>query len=340
MLEVQRGVDPYEWGGARIAVVSWMMTRESVSAALVALVFAGSAAAATPEAVATSPGLTLQAALDRSGFSPGEIDGRPGAVTKRAVAAFQKEHRLTPTGAIDKKTWAALGVKPGEPVKTVTQYSIATEDVDGPFTPEIPADMLAKAELPALGYTGVVEALAERFHAAPALLKALNPEAKFGAGETITVPRVSSTPPDVGAPGGVTDVTVSVSKSAEALTVRDADDEILLFAPVTVGSEHDPLPIGQWKIKGVQRDPVFSYNPDLFWDADPSHTKAKIPAGPNNPVGVVWIDLDKPHYGIHGTPEPGKIGYRESHGCVRLTNWDALKLAALVKPGTKVIFEP
>jgi lipoprotein-anchoring transpeptidase ErfK/SrfK len=333
-----------------------MMARESVCAALVVLLFAGSAAALIPEEIAASPGLTLQAALDRSGFSPGEIDGRLGAVTKRALAAFQKEHGLTPTGAIDDKSWAALGVKPGEPAKTITQYSIAAEDVQGPFTSEIPEDMAAKAELPALGYTGVVEALAERFHVAPALLKALNPDAKFAAGETVSVPRVSTPPPAattardargtekapeaVGTSGGATDVTVSVSKSAEALTVRDADDKILLFAPVTVGSEHDPLPIGRWKVKGVQRNPVFHYNPYLFWDADPSHTKASIPAGPNNPVGVVWIDLDKPHYGIHGTPEPGKIGYRESHGCVRLTNWDALKLAALVKPGTAVIFEP
>ena len=337
------------------------MTRTGVSAALLALVLAGLANAetrgrtVTPERIAASPGLTLQAALDRAGFSPGEIDGRPGAVTKRALAAFQKEHGLTPTGAVDDETWDALGVEPGEVAQTITQYAIAAEDVQGPFTPEIPEDMVAKSELPALGYTDVVEALAERFHTAPALLKALNPEAKFAAGETITVPQVSTPPPAattardsrgtekapeaVGTSGGATDVTVSVSKSAEALTVRSADHEILLFAPVTVGSEHDPLPIGQWKVKGVQRNPDFHYNPDLFWDADPSDTKAKIPAGPNNPVGVVWIDLDKPHYGIHGTPEPGKIGYRESHGCVRLTNWDALKLAALVKPGTAVIFE-
>ena len=310
------------------------MARESVCAALVVLLFAGSAAAVMPEEVAASPGLTLQAALDRSGFSPGEIDGRLGAVTKRALAAFQREHGLTPTGAIDDKSWAALGVKPGEPAKTITQYSIAAADVQEPFTYEIPEDMVAKAELPALGYTGIVEALAERFHVSPALLKALNPDAQFAAGEAITVPQVETAP----AVDEVTDVTVSVSKSAEALTVRDAENRILLFAPVTVGSEHDPLPIGRWKVTGVQRNPVFSYNPDLFWDADPSHSKAKIAAGPNNPVGVVWIDLDKPHYGIHGTPEPGKIGYRESHGCVRLTNWDALKLAALVKPGTAVIF--
>jgi len=323
-----------------------MTSRFSISAAFLALVVAGSAAAeherasktTTAREIAASPGLTLQAALDRAGFSPGEIDGRPGAVTKRALAAFQKEHRLRPTGEMDGKSWAALGVKPGNAEKTITQYSIAAEDAEGPFTPEIPEDMEAKAELPALGYTGVVEALAERFHVAPALLKALNPEAKFAASETIAVPRVSTVPS--AATSAVADVTVSVSKSAEALTARDADHKILLFAPVTVGSEHDPLPIGRWKVTGVQRNPVFSYNPDLFWDADPSQTKAKIPAGPNNPVGVVWIDLDKPHYGIHGTPEPGKIGYRESHGCVRLTNWDALKLAALVKPGTEVIFEP
>jgi lipoprotein-anchoring transpeptidase ErfK/SrfK len=319
-----------------------MMTRKGVSTVVLAVAFAGSATAETrkPDGLAASPGLTLQAALDRAGFSPGEIDGRPGAVTKRAFAAFQKEHGLTPTGAIDDETWAALGVKPGDLAKTITRYAISAEDAQGPFTSVIPEDMVAKADLPALGYTGVVEALAERFHTAPALLKALNPDAKFEAGETIAVPQVSKTPEAAGATGGSTDVTVSVSKSAEALTVRDADDKLLLFAPVTVGSEHDPLPIGEWKVKGVQRNPVFSYNPDLFWDAEPSHTKAKIPAGPNNPVGVVWIDLDKPHYGIHGTPEPGKIGYRESHGCVRLTNWDSLKLAALVKPGTAVIFEP
>src|SRR5262249_50429991 len=153
----------------------------------------------------------------------------------RAVAAFQAEHGLRPTGAVDDEAWAALGVKTGEPTQTITRYSIASEDVQGPFTPEIPEDMMAKAELPALGYTGVVESLAERFHVAPGLLKALNPDAKFEDGETITVPRVGTSSPDAS-----TDVTVSVSRSAQTLTVRDADHKLLLFAPVTVGSEHDP----------------------------------------------------------------------------------------------------
>jgi lipoprotein-anchoring transpeptidase ErfK/SrfK len=113
-----------------------------------------------------------------------------------------------------------------------------------------------------------------------------------------------------------------------------------MYAPVTTGRTHDPLPIGEWTVTAVAIDPPFHYNPDLFWDADPSHSKATIPPGPNNPVGRVWIDLTKEHYGIHGTPEPGRIGYTESHGCVRLTNWDALELARLVRRGTPVVFEP
>ena len=114
--------------------------------------------------------------------------------------------------------------------------------------------------------------------------------------------------------------------------------KVIMHAPVTSGSQHDPLPIGSWTVTAVARNPSFNYNPDLFWDADPKHAKAKVPPGPNGPVGVVWIDINKPHYGIHGTPEPGTVGHTQSHGCVRLTNWDALKLAAMVGKGTKVEF--
>jgi lipoprotein-anchoring transpeptidase ErfK/SrfK len=136
------------------------------------------------------------------------------------------------------------------------------------------------------------------------------------------------------------DLTLVVSKSRSSLAIRTADGETLLHVPVTSGSARDPLPIGTWTVTGVSRNPSFHYNPDLFWDADPSHSKATIPPGPNNPVGVVWIDLSKEHYGIHGTPEPGRIGHTASHGCVRLTNWDALRVAALVRTGTTVLFEP
>ena len=180
--------------------------------------------------------------------------------------------------------------------------------------------MMEKSKLPALGYRDLAEALGERFHASPALLKTLNPQAKFAAGEEIRVPNVAgatpsvapapAAPPAAPARGGrqgepaAPAVTVTVRKSTSDLTVTDGAGKTLLYAPVTTGSEHDPLPIGDWKVNGVQKNPTFHYNPDLFWDADPSHAKAKIPAGPNNPVGVVWVDISRPHYGLHGTPEP------------------------------------
>ena len=135
-------------------------------------------------------------------------------------------------------------------------------------------------------------------------------------------------------------VKVVVSKGKSILTVYDQSEKIIFHAPVTSGSEHDPLPLGNWFITAVIRNPTYNYNPELFWDADLANARVTIAAGPNNPVGVVWMALNKPHYGIHGTPEPRRIGYSESHGCVRLTNWDALALAALVTKGTRVVFEP
>ena len=180
----------------------------------------------------------------------------------------------------------------------------------------------------------------------------MNPGARFAAGEQIRVPNVVLAEPvapagarsqDPGAKGAAEKVKekvkVVVSKDASVLTVYDEKGQVIFHAPVTSGSEHDSLPLGDWVVTAVLRNPTFHYNPDLFWDADPASVKAKIPAGPNNPVGVVWIDLDKPHYGIHGGPEPGRIGYTASHGCVRLTNWDAARLAGLVAKGTPVVFE-
>ena len=120
--------------------------------------------------------------------------------------------------------------------------------------------------------------------------------------------------------------------------MTDAAGKVVFYAPVTSGSQHDPLPIGKWAVTAIVRNPTFNYNPDLFWDAEPKDTKAKLPAGPNGPVGVVWIDITKPHYGLHGTPEPRTIGHTQSHGCVRLTNWDAMRLAGLVSKGTVVMF--
>jgi lipoprotein-anchoring transpeptidase ErfK/SrfK len=165
--------------------------------------------------------------------------------------------------------------------------------------------------------------------------KRLNPHARFVAGEILRVPNVSLGP--IPPPVGI--VKVVVSKKTSALTVYNQKHQVIFYAPVTSGSAHDSLPLGTWMVTSAQRHPAFHYNPSLFWDADPTNAKATIAAGPNNPVGAVWIDINKPHYGIHGTPEPGRIGYSASHGCVRLTNWDASRLAGLVAKGTSIVFE-
>jgi lipoprotein-anchoring transpeptidase ErfK/SrfK len=285
----------------------------------------------TQAAPANDAALETQILLDRAGFSPGEIDGKGGANTSKAIAAFEAARRL-PAG--DRAALLQALHQGSTPV--LVPYTITAEDAAGPFTPSIPKDLMEQAQLPALRFGDVTEALGETFHASPALLRRLNPNAKFVEGETIQVPNIGGH----GAPAAPpANTKVVISKEASVATVYDGSGAVIFHAPVTSGSERDPLPLGTWTVTAVIKNPTFNYNPDLFWDADPSHAKAKIPAGPNGPVGAVWIDITKEHYGLHGTPEPGRIGYTSSHGCVRLTNWDAARLAALVKKGTPVVFE-
>ena len=338
-------------------------------------------AAKRPASSARSAGLVElqpQVLLDRAGFSPGEIDGAGGRNSRKALEAFLASHKLDSSLASGAQSRQALRkALGGDAVEPIVPYTISEEDAAGPFAETIPQDMTEKSKLPGLYYTSALEALGEKFHSLPALLKRLNPGARFIAGESIRVPNVliaEPAPPGDAkaagsqskpapkpndakaagprrkpesnsgqngkpASGGTATIKVVVSKTTSALTVYGNEGKVIFYAPVTSGSEHDPLPLGNWVVTQVRRKPVFNYNPDLFWDAEPASTKAQIPAGPNNPVGVVWIEISKPHYGIHGSPEPGRIGYSESHGCVRLTNWDALRLADLVKEGTPVVFE-
>ncbi|HEY3123928.1 MAG TPA: L,D-transpeptidase [Thermoanaerobaculia bacterium] len=273
--------------------------------------------------------LRAQILLARAHFSCGEIDARYGANLRGAIADFQTAHGLAGSGIVEEETWRILNA---DTAPALFRAAIAPEEVAGPFTP-VPEDMIEKAKLPALSYSSPLEAIAEKYHASPALLQKLNPGSGFDrAGEEILAPNVLVPPPEKAA-------SIVVSKSRHSVTALDAEGRVLSRFPATSGSEHDPLPIGKWKILGVGRNPSFHYNPDLFWDAKGSDGKALIAPGPNNPVGVAWIDLSKEHYGIHGTPEPSQIGKTQSHGCVRLTNWDVTELSNMVGPGTPAILE-
>ena len=298
--------------------------------------------------------LKIQVLLDRLGFTPGVIDGHSGMTFATALKGFQEARGLAQSGSADVATTRALDAYKTLP--PVIEVALTTDMLAGPFVGPIPKEPAEQAKLPAMGYSDTMEALAERYHTTPATLIALNsPKAPLTVGAKIKVPNVRPAASDYPASfkpewrATLASLSVSsdqpqaakvvVDKSDGVLRAYDADDKLIAQFPATMGSEHDPLPIGTWKIQGNSYLPPFHYNPDLFWDAKEGETKQTLKPGPNGPVGVVWMDLDKEHYGIHGTPTPQTIGRTESHGCIRLTNWDAARLSMMVKPGTPAVFQ-
>ena len=275
--------------------------------------------------------LKAQVLLDRLSFSPGAIDARPGDNFAKALAAFQQSERLAPTGKLDPDTWARLTEKSNAPA--LVEYRIADDDVKGPFTRRIPRRLEDMGRLEHLGYRDPGELLAEKFHLEQGLLKALNAGRPFDrAGSVIVVPNVR----DARSDGAV--ARIEVDKPDKAVRALDAGGALVAFYPASIGSEEKPAPDGTFRVRNVVRHPTYRYDPKFHFKGVRARHPFTIAPGPNNPVGIVWIDLSKPSYGIHGTPDPTKIGKTQSHGCIRLTNWDALDLARRVRKGIAVAF--
>ena len=290
----------------------------------------GVAAAPPPPVVADPALIRAQILLDRARFSPGVIDGLGGDNTRQAIAALEKAAGLTEDGVLDAEVFARLT---GADARTVlTDHVITTEDLAGPFIGAVPADLEAMSKLQTVGYANIRESLAERFHMTEAMLTALNPGVDFTrAGQSIVVPAVAADalPADV--------ARITVDKAERSVRAFDAAGTLLAFYPATIGSSERPAPSGTVTVKGVAPAPNYTYDPSRV-SYDRGSKRLVVPQGPNNPVGSVWIDLSRDTYGIHGTPDPSRVGKTFSSGCVRLTNWDAEQLAAHVKPGVEVVF--
>jgi len=275
--------------------------------------------------------LKAQILLDRAGFSSGVIDAASGRNFAKALTAFQRENGLTVSGKLDAATWSKLTATSSAPA--LIEYEITREDVRGPFAEAIPEDWQKKAELKQLAYTSPRELLAEKFHMDEDLLEQLNPEGAFDQPSVRIV--VANVLP---APNGKARADrIQVDKKDWSVRVFDGSGKVIAFYPASIGND-EKAPSGTHKITRIVTNPVYVYNPAFGFPGVEATKKLRIAPGPNNPVGTVWMNLTLHTYGIHGTAEPHKVGKVHSHGCVRLTNWDARALAAMVKKGTAVEF--
>ncbi len=273
--------------------------------------------------------IRAQILLDCARFSPGEIDGSYGGDLVIAIKGYQENHGLKPTGVVDAEMWKLLNTYTGP---LLTTYTITAADVKGPFE-KIPKTAAEQAKMKWLGYESPEEGLGEKFHISPKLLAKLNPGKNLDTvGEQITVPNLKRSPATRAS-------RVVISKSKRTVRAYGAGDKVLAQYPATLGGEHDPLPIGNWKIMNIVHYPWFNWDPVHFWNVDPKTAAEKLPPGPRNPVGLVWMGLSKEHYGIHGTEDPGHVRQGQSYGCIRLTNWDAVDLSHIVVTGTPVVAE-
>ena len=267
----------------------------------------------------------LQILLDRAHASPGQIDATRGENTRKAVTAYREMRGLSGGDRVDQTLWRSLTESDSDPA--LVTYVTTEKDIKGPFIEKVPEDYREKAVLKQLSYTSVIELLAEKFHMSEQLLKQLNPNVVFEQAGTEIVER-ERLPRKV--------ARVEVQASGQRVLAFDKDDRLVAVYPATVGSSERPSPTGDLKVTSVAENPTYHYDPSLNLRGVDVQEKLELPPGPNNPVGLVWIALSAKGYGIHGTPEPEAVSKRASHGCIRLTNWDALELAKHVTKGTPV----
>ena len=267
--------------------------------------------------------------LARARFSPGAIDGIDGENFRHAVYAYQVQMGLPVSGRLDQATWDRLTAGAPAPLKSI---EVTRAEAEGPFTRAIPAEFEAQSKLEHMGYRDIREELGERYHMSETLLAALNPGSKFAAGQRIVVADIDEADP--------TDkvARIVVDKTGHDVEALAADGRLIAYYPASIGSEEKPAPTGDFAVHRVDRNPVYTYDPKYHFKGVSAKEPFSIAPGPNNPVGLVWMDLGGDGYGIHGTPDPEAVGKTQSHGCIRMTNWDALNLAAMVDKGTPVSF--